>query len=64
MRLITRLLEIFVAIFIAITGVMLMPQVSELTSTWFQFVYALSIMLSTVYFLALAFSGNKQEKEQ
>jgi len=59
-----RIMEGFMAFFIAITGVTLMPQVSEISSGLNTFLYGLSIIFSSVYFLYLSISNkflNKQE---
>jgi len=43
---------LFFAFFIVITGTTLLPQIAEITNNFFVFLYALSIMLSSVLFIA------------
>ena len=46
-----RIMELSIGFFIIVTGVVLAPQVLEVSTRWFTSIYSISIILSSVYFL-------------
>ena len=51
-----RVMELFIAFFIVVTGVNIAPMVADNSNYFFTLIYSLSIVFSSVYFLWRAIS--------